>query len=199
MKKKELLYLKKSLLIYSILISTTACSNKNNNPEIIKPEPVIEQSTIEPTSEVTTELDLVMQKEQIEQDIENDAIAELKDDVADYFTNTIDFIYYGKQINGITYDDLSEEAKKELLEDVKELDDSIKEFDPDYKENVSNKLNQYKTDAGNKFKNLIGDERYEKIGNAKDNAYDYLKNEADDAKEYVKTHSKSWYENNFKN
>lgn len=203
MKKKELLNLKKSLLIYSILISATACSNKNNNVQTVKPELVTEQTTIAPTievaTEITTELDLEMQKELIEQDIENDAIAELRNDATKYFTDTIDFIYYGKEINGFTYDELSDEAKKELLEDVKELDDSIKKFDPEYKENVSNKLNQYKTDAGNKLKDLIGEERYEKIGNAKDNAYEYIKNEANDAKEYVKTHSKSWYESNFKN
>ena len=48
----------------------------------------------------------------------------------------LDFVFNGKEINGITFDDLSSEAKQNVAQSLLELDGWIEELFPDYKERV---------------------------------------------------------------
>ena len=92
-----------------------------------------------------------------------------------YAIKFIDFIFYGGEISGITFDSLSEDFKEEMYQYLQELDYMIMAFDKDYKEDfgeryavvkdfTSNKYNQ----AKNYIINKIGEEKYNDIINKKD-------------------------------
>lgn len=48
----------------------------------------------------------------------------------------LDFVFNGKEINGITFNDLSEEAKQNVMESIYELDSWIEYLFPDYKQRI---------------------------------------------------------------
>ena len=48
----------------------------------------------------------------------------------------LDFVFNGKEINGITFNDLSEEAKQNVMESIYELDGWIEYLFPDYKQRI---------------------------------------------------------------
>ncbi len=48
----------------------------------------------------------------------------------------LDFVFNGKEINGITFNDLSSEAKRNVMESLVELDQWIEYFFPNYKERI---------------------------------------------------------------
>ncbi|MBR3198415.1 MAG: hypothetical protein IKG27_00185 [Bacilli bacterium] len=48
----------------------------------------------------------------------------------------LDFVFNGKEINGITFNELSEEAKRNVMESIIELDSWIEQLFPNYKERI---------------------------------------------------------------
>ncbi len=49
-----------------------------------------------------------------------------------------DFIFYGTEINGITFEQLSDNAKQSVLLTFKNLDETIKKYYPNYQEDILN-------------------------------------------------------------
>lgn len=114
-----------------------------------------------------------------------------------YFIKAVDFIFYDGEIKGVKYDDLKEESKEVLFEQLCEMDELIMTLAPNYKENISEKYHVVK-DLTNKayyyvldkIKTALGEERYDKIGEIKDS----VKEKLSDVYEKGKTKIKDWYE-----
>lgn len=64
----------------------------------------------------------------------------------DYFITGVDFIFYDKEINGYTFDELSNEAKLKVIAILIKIDNKIEKYAPGYKESISNTGSRIYTD-----------------------------------------------------
>lgn len=174
--------------------------------------------TQKPITESTTKDNIVLQeikelKNDVEKVLQSDTVTELKKDCKDVFIVLVDFIFYDGEIKGITFDELSDEAKQELLKEVNMIDNLIMKAFPNYKEEISSTT----SDAYNKASELIkkgsenlkdfakdklGEESYNKIKDLKDEikeeattVWEDTKTDASDLYEKAKDKVKNWYEN----
>lgn len=90
------------------------------------------------------------------------------------FVELVDFIFYGTEINGVTFNELTEDTKQKLIEIVNRIDNKIEEKVPGYKDTISNgakesytflidKLKQGIDYADSKIEEKIGTEKYDEI------------------------------------
>lgn len=132
------------------------------------------------------------------------------------FITLVDFCFYDGKINGITFDELTEEGKSKVLKIVNKIDEKIENKFPGYKEKISSKTSEafkkaseiIKKGANNvkEFaKEKLGDRNYQSLIDEKDELVLYTKNAWSLVKDfsssiYHKTTDslKKWYEN-FKN
>jgi len=75
----------------------------------------------------------------------------IKDSTINYAKDLIDFIFYGGEMNGMTFDELKDDAKEEVYAELQRVDSFIMEFVPDYKERIGEKYNLVKDFASTKL------------------------------------------------
>ena len=132
------------------------------------------------------------------------------------FINIVDFLFYDGKINGVTFDELSENGKQKVLELANKIDLKIEKKFPGYKETISNKatsaflrvseiIKDGAKDLSSFSKEKLGEENYNSIIDAKDelvlyskNALSFVKDIGTTAFEKTKEKLNSWYQN-FKN
>lgn len=170
------------LLISSLeVLSLTGCNKESS----IKESTIIESSNEETTMESTTNIEettIVIDKDSeikeffnneynsIKESINNIDKEAIKTKAKSTFITFVDFVFYDKEINGVTYDELTDDMKKQLYDDFCTMDDMICKVVPDYKENISNKYNVVKGfikpkyySIVNKIKEAIGDDNLDTI------------------------------------
>lgn len=86
-----------------------------------------------------------------EQSINNEEVEEKK--TKERLHDMLDFVFNGKEINGVTFSDLKEEEKERIMSELNEADDKIEEYFPEYKERLNNWFNNKKS----KFKEFLID------------------------------------------
>ncbi|MDD2435184.1 MAG: hypothetical protein PHO63_02905, partial [Bacilli bacterium] len=116
-------------------------SNKSNNKEVIVEE-------IKTIDEVTAIYDMPVANKMTEeatinyfQSVENkvneyinkENFDKVKDKVTDLFILSVDFVFYGSEINGVKFNDLTEATKIQILKIVERLDNKIESKQPGYK------------------------------------------------------------------
>lgn len=163
-----------------------------------------DETAIQTFNNINNEIDSILNSE----DIEN-----AKDKVKGTFITIVDFIFYDSEINGVTFDELTDEGKQKVLELANKIDTKIENKFPDYKETISDTTKKAFNKASELIKkgayNLsefskekLGEENYNAIIDAKDEFVDYTKQAIDiigdvgsnifeNGKEYIK----NWYEN----
>lgn len=103
------------------------------------------------------------------------------------FINIVDFIFYDGKINGVTFDELTDKGKQEVLKIAQKIDGAIEEKIPGYKETISekasnafNKASELIKNGANNFssflKEKLGEEDYNAIIKSKDELVYYTKN-----------------------
>ena len=149
--------------------------------------------------------------------LNSDNVEEAKDKAKGIFISIVDFLFYGGEIKGIRFDDLTEEGKKNILGLVSDIDSLIIKKFPTYKEDISEVTKNAYIKAGELIKKgttnikefskeKLGEENYNAIIDAKDELVEYTKDAFsiignvssklwDSAKEKVK----NWYEEFRKN
>lgn len=173
-------------------ISTTPSSTASSNLE-----PENQEETLD-----TEEFDYFDQaKKEIKELIESEQVEQAKEKGKEYFITGVDFIFYDKEINGVTFDDLTEEGKKVTLENLETIDGWIMEIAPDYKDKISEKYQVVKDfvsttyyDVLESIKESLGEENYSAIQEKKNEIKDSITSTKDKALEKVS----EWYQN-FKN
>ena len=138
---------------------------------------------------------------------------DVKNKLKGVFIVTVDFIFCDGEINGIKFDDLSDGAKKNILNTAKSIDDKITKVYPTYKEDITDVTKDVYNKASNLIKkganNLnefakesLGDENYKSLIKAKDELEVYTKdaisiigNLGSKAFETGKDKVKKWYYN----
>lgn len=143
-------------------------------------------------------------KEEIKELINKDSLDKAKEKAINLFIDMTDFIFYGKEIHGVTYSQLSSELKKNIVDTFIEVDDILNSFFPDYKENLEKKYAEIATylkenikEVKQKFKNDYGDVTINDILNAIEDVKESDQETIDNLKEYYdegKEKVKTWYE-----
>ena len=138
----------------------------------------------------------------------------LKDKIINLGVDIVDFIFYGKEINGIKFSELTEETKNKIKEIAIKIDNKIMEKYPNYKEEIkenssdiyqelSSKMNEIANDVDNYLSDSIGEDKYneikENVNNTSNEVIDVVKDISDVVVEKTKETWKSlkdWYEKN---
>lgn len=103
------------------------------------------------------------------------------------FVSIVDFLFYDGEINGITFDELTDSGKQKVLEIASKVDSAIETKIPGYKETISdtaskafNKASEIIKSGANNLNNFarekLGEENYQSIIDAKDELVYYTKN-----------------------
>ena len=162
------LKLKGIVVVTALTIMLTGCTptnqtiNKENNNSSITQETIYEDTTkkedviietIPEKVETTPEIPVAQESTQTKENftffedakqeiiayIESEEFELLKEKGKYYVTTGIDFIFFDEPINGIYFDDLTEQLKQDILRDVQALDETIMAYYPNYKETISRK------------------------------------------------------------
>lgn len=83
--------------------------------------------------------------------IESDSVQNVKDELIDIFILGTDFIFFGTEIKGYTFEELGVETKQHIINTFVEMDEIIREKYPNYKEVVSEEYNMSKEWFGEKL------------------------------------------------
>ena len=196
-------------------INNNQCTHENiNNEQVIEN---IEQNkeTNENNEQTYTEEDLIVInsfneiKDEISKKIDD---SNFLDNCKATFITIVDFIFYDGEIKGIKFDDLSEEAKQNILKTSNQIDELITSKFPNYKEDISsttsnafNKASELIKKGANNVndfsKELLGEDNYNAIIDAKDDIVDYSKDAFENISDFTsnlykdgKTKIKTWYE-----
>lgn len=213
-RKKIILY----TILSSMLLSLNGCGKEkeydyDNEDVEYTTEYTTENTTEYTTYENTTEYYTENTTENIEDSTEFNCFENEKNEIKkyineqnyeiakqkgkEYFVTIVDFIFYEKRINGITFDELNEENKNITYNNLRIIDSFIMSIDEDYKESLSEKYNKVKdftsekyNDAKDIIKEKIGEENCDKINDVKEKTENVIK----DKSEKAKTKVKNWYE-----
>lgn len=212
------LHLKQIAATLAVGFVLVGCSKENENLSVSSSSQINSTSTISltPSSTASSNLEQENQEEtldteefdyfdqakkEIKELIESEQVEQAKEKGKEYFITGVDFIFYDKEINGVTFDDLTEEGKKVTLENLETIDGWIMEIAPDYKDKISEKYQVVKDfvsttyyDALESIKESLGEENYSAIQEKKNEIKDSITSTKDKALEKVS----EWYQN-FKN
>ena len=103
------------------------------------------------------------------------------------FVSIVDFLFYDGEINGVTFNELTDSGKQKVLEIASKVDNAIESKIPEYKETISdtaskafNKASEVIKSGANNLNNFarekLGEENYQSIIDAKDELVYYTKN-----------------------
>ena len=207
---------------------TAFSSTEESNTQISEQEQIestsqmiIEETTTNSSTEQKSNDNIVIEeinslKNQIVKIVNSDTATQFKEDCKDIFITLVDFIFYEGEIRGITFEELSDEAKQQILILTSQIDNLIIKKFPNYKEEISdltssayNKASEIIHNGAENIKEFskekLGEENYNKIKTFKDNVKGEISNTWDDLKDDVvdiydsgKEKIKDWYQN-FKN
>ena len=212
------LHLKQIAATLAVGFVLVGCSKENENLSVSSSSQINSTSTISstPSSTASSNLEQGNQEEtldteefdyfdqakkEIKELIESEQVEQAKEKGKEYFITGVDFIFYDKEMNGVTFDDLTEEGKKVTLENLETIDGWIMEIAPDYKDKIGEKYQVVKDfvsttyyDVLESIKESLGEENYSAIQEKKNEIKDSITSTKDKALEKVS----EWYQN-FKN
>lgn len=212
------LHLKQIAATLAVGFVLVGCSKENENLSVSSSSQINSTSTISSTPSSTASSNLEQEnqeetldteefdyfdqaKKEIKELIESEQVEQAKEKGKEYFITGVDFIFYDKEMNGVTFDDLTEEGKKVTLENLETIDGWIMEIAPDYKDKISEKYQVVKDfvsttyyDVLESIKESLGEENYSAIQEKKNEIKDSITSTKDKALEKVS----EWYQN-FKN
>ena len=113
-------------------------------------------------------------KHSIDEFLKSEKIENIKEACKNYFVTFVDFIFYGGQIKGVTFNELTNETKIKVINLTRKIDELIMTKFPDYKETISveskklfesvcNLLDEGKDGVENFIIEKIGEEKYSDI------------------------------------
>ena len=142
-------------------------------------------------------------KKELIEYIESEEFEKLKEKGKYYVITGIDFIFFGTEINGITFDQMSAELKTRVMNDIESLDNAVEAYYPEYKESLSSKYQVASEFVSSKYltildsiREYLGDENFNAVGEIKDQIIGDISTKTDEAIEDIKELYKSWRNNN---
>lgn len=137
--------------------------------------------------------------------LESETMSNIKAKSKTIFVGLVDFIYYNGKINGITFDELSLEAKEKVLNTTIKIDSKIEKKVPGYKDKIKDKSGKAYNFTTEKLKNgkdyleekieeKIGEEKYYDIKKDVKESTSKAKESTKEILETGKQKLKTWYE-----
>lgn len=181
--------------------------NNNSNDNTISSNQIYssaDEQAIEAFNNLENNVDSILNSETI-----NNVKAKAKG----IFVSIVDFIFYDSEINGVTFDELTDSGKQKILEIAYSIDTKIENKFPNYKETISetaknafNKASELIKKGADNLKEFskeqLGEENYNAIIEVKDEIVEYTKEAIDiigdvgsDLLDSGKEYIKNWYEN----
>ena len=124
---------------------------------------------------------------------------EVKETAKSNATKYIDFVFYGKDINGVYFSDLTEEGKAKAYEVAQKSVEFINKYDPNYIDSLGEKYSNLKDlgsmtleKAKNKLKEKMGDDYYNKAGEVKNDTIDTIKDTGHLLKKIISDKYQQW-------
>ena len=206
------------ILLLSGVVLVSGCGKENANKKIVENNIKQDEDNIE--KEKRLEQNIENNYFQDDTSTENDYIKDnsiIENEIIDYITNPdnaldseqnkeklnetkeklikkmiilVDFIFYGTDINGITFDSLSNSAKENILNLFYKLDNVLETNYPGYKDSLEEKYSSAIDKIKDTYSSKVSEEKREEIKNIKDNATSKTKEVYENSKVKVK----SWYE-----
>ncbi len=117
----------------------------------------------------------------------SEVTSSFKDSAKATFISIVDFLFYDGEINGVTFDELSDSGKKKVLEIASSIDSTIENKFPGYKDAISdkasnafNKASEIIKEGANNLNDFarekLGEDNYQSLIDAKDELIIYTKN-----------------------
>ena len=197
-------------LFIMVLISTiiiTGCSKPTTE---VKATDKYEYNLID-EEVIKTDEEFVTYINNVEQEVT--AIAEKEEVTAEdqkvlenTFITLTDFIFYDGEINGVTFDELTDSAKEKVLDLYDKIDTKIESVFPNYKENIAStskdvyanikkEITELKDKIKDKYIDKHGQENYDNLENDYNESKETLKDSAQNTYETLKDVSTEFYEN----
>ena len=178
----------------TLTLLTTGCSNKENNAIPITSDEVTTNSENDETKNTNETFDnFESEKNDINSLIYTDNYEKADEVWSEYFINAIDMIFYDKEYKGTKWEELTEEAKKEAINNLTKIDQSITEIYPEYKEDwqkTKGIATETYFEALNKIKEVIGEDNYDDIKEIKDS----IKSKTKEIGNNIKDKANEWYQ-----
>lgn len=182
----------------TIIINT----NKENEASIINSEEKNFTTIYENIITEEQEQDVLEYFKMLEQDVLEDAketnFDKVKNKINSAFFTSVDFVFYDKPVRGVTFEQLTDKTKLQILKITKNIDNIITKKFPNYKEVIREKgdntyilFNDNIKKLEHKIISKTSEEKYNNfIGDANN-----FKNKIINVKNKVVRGIKSWYEN----
>ncbi len=178
----------------TLTLLTTGCSNKENDAIPITSDEVTTNSENDETKNTNETFDnFESEKNDINSLIYTDNFEKADEVWSEYFINAIDMIFYDKEYKGTKWEELTEEAKKEAINNLTKIDQSITEIYPEYKEDwqkTKGIATETYFEALNKIKEVIGEDNYDNIKEIKDS----IKSKTKEIGNNIKDKANEWYQ-----
>lgn len=121
------------------------------------------------------------------------------------FITLTDFIFYDGEINGVTFDELTDAAKEKVLDIYDKIDTKIESVFPNYKEdiastskdvyaNLKKEITELKDKIKDKYIDEYGQEKYDNLEQSYNESKETLKDSAQSTYETLKDVSTEFYE-----
>ena len=178
--------------------NTTINKDKVNEEINKKKEQVIDNSNKNSISTSNKDSDVITYSDKDTKVINslNETLNKVKSNVSDsnfldsakgIFISVVDFLFYDGSINGVTFDELTDNGKKKVLEIASSIDSVIENKFPGYKDAISakasnafNKASEIIKDGAKDLNDFarekLGEDNYQSIIDAKDELIYYTKN-----------------------
>lgn len=199
--------IKKIIVVLSagfVLLSMSGCQSEeqvinNKDKKEISNRIEINPEVSSPIDNFTSD-DIVVEKEEeivsyfenleneVDDYINENNFDEVKDKAKNIAITGIDFLFYEKEINGITFEELTDETKNKIINIVVSIDNKIENRIPGYKDTVKDKFGKsygYVTDKLHQGLEYVDDKLEDKYGEKYDNVKEKTLGIKDEVKDTV--------------
>lgn len=197
-------------LFIMVLVSTiiiTGCTKPTSEVKVTDKYEynLIEEKVISSDEEFVTYINNVEQEVTTITEKE-DVTAEDQKVLENTFITLTDFIFYNGEINGVTFDELTDSAKGKVLDIYDKIDTKIESVFPNYKEdiastskdvyaNLKKEITELKDKIKDKYIDEYGQEKYDNLEQSYNESKETLKDSAQSTYETLKDVSTEFYEN----
>ena len=196
-------------LFIMVLIGTiifTGCTKPTSEVQVTDK---YEYNLIE-EQEISSDEEFVTYINNVEQEVttiteKEEVTAEDQKVLENTFITLTDFIFYDGEINGVTFDELTDEAKEKVLDIYDKIDTKIESVFPNYKEdiastskdvyaNLKKEITELKDKIKDKYIDEYGQEKYDNLEQSYNESKETLKDSAQSTYETLKDVSTEFYE-----
>lgn len=138
-----------------------------------------------------------------DKDKRKETVDKAKKEAKEKSIELIDFVFYGKEMNGMTFDELKDDQKEKVYNELQKLNNTISKYDPDYLDNLGERYQRLKgfgsltlNKAKEKIKKTVGEDYYNAAGEVKDDIKNSVKDTGKVLKNVISDTYKNWRDKN---